>query len=73
MKTLRPIPNFEFYEDVMRIVTVCANAGYRVAPDDAALIWEAYSESMAAGWMMLDEDDEILLNRVLAYSEADDE
>jgi len=71
MKKIQPIHlGFDFDDDVERIVRICAEAGYEVTSSDARQIWEDYSESMAAGWMMLFKDDENVLNVVLEFSEV---
>lgn len=53
--------------DVDRIVEVCRDAGYEISPTDAQAVWEAASASMAAGWLMLPDDDADLLRDVRAY------
>lgn len=50
--------DFDYPEDVERIVKVLADRGYKCSPGDAAILWDRYSDSMAAGWMMLPQDDE---------------
>jgi hypothetical protein len=59
-------------EDCRRIVEVAGAAGYSVSPWEAEAIWDAYSDSMAAGWMGLPDDDNRLLDIVKMYSETDE-
>lgn len=56
--------------DIERIVKVCAENDYEITADVARKAWENYSESMAAGWMSLPNDDRYLLNTVLCWTEA---
>lgn len=44
-------------EDVERIVQICSKHGFEISHADAQLAWEDFSESMAAGWILLHEDD----------------
>lgn len=50
--------SFPYKSDVERIVRVLAEREIQCAPLDAQFLWEEYSESMAAGWMMLPESDD---------------
>ena len=43
--------------DVRRIVEVFADRGYEISYAEAAHAWEQHSESYAAGWLILPEDD----------------
>lgn len=58
----------EFYPgDVDRIVEVCKNKGYEVSRNDVVLAWQAYSDSMCAGWLILHENDDDLFHTVKTY------
>lgn len=57
--------------DVERIVRVCAASGYEITADVARKAWENYSESMAAGWMLLPDEDSYLLSMVLSWTEIE--
>lgn len=52
----------EYLSDTERIVKVAFANGYTISLKQAEAAWEAYSDSMAAGWMRLPEDDEELWN-----------
>ena len=69
MKTLRfkNKAEGEYQHDVERIVRIAATRGYILSPADAQAAWEAYSESMAAGWLGLPEDDNELWWNVEYY------
>jgi hypothetical protein len=43
----------DFPDDVARLVAVAAAHGAVLSPTDAARVWEAYSDSYAAGWLSL--------------------
>lgn len=49
-------------DDVKRIQEVLLNNGYSSLLKDCGDLWEAYSDSYAAGWLGLPEDDEELWN-----------
>ena len=59
--------------DCERIVKIFSERGYEISIRDAKEAWEAFSDSMAAGWMHLDEDDRSVFNTVLCYFEDDTE
>ena len=48
------------HHDVVRLQTVMRLNGYEADLRSAAGIWEDYSDTYAAGWMCLPEDDEDL-------------
>lgn len=46
--------NDTFYaNDIDRIVKIFANRGYEISASDAVRAWEMYSDSMAAGLLIL--------------------
>ena len=57
-----------FASDVDRIVEVCLNAGYYLSKADAQYAWEEYSDSLAACWLSLPDNNKIL-DIVLGYCE----
>lgn len=59
--------HFFYGNDINRIVRVFADRGYEITASDAAMAWERYSDSMAAGWMCLDEDDEYVFSNAYYY------
>lgn len=63
-----------YYHDCKRIVGVLKARGYYATIEQAKQIWEAFSESMAACWMMLPDDDDDLFSTVSSYfNEVEDE
>lgn len=42
---------FHYQDDVDRIVTVCAAAGYEVSPAAAHFAWVEFSDTYCAGWL----------------------
>lgn len=40
-------------EDVTRIRTAIVNRGYKCSRKQAKKVWEEYSDSMSAGWLIL--------------------
>lgn len=57
-------------EDVERIQQVCLKNGYAADLEDCAGIWSEYSDSYAAGWLGLDEDDDDLWRTIKNYVET---
>ena len=51
--------HYEYTDDIERIVKVFADRGYEISREDCVKAWESYSESYAAGWMCLGDDEEI--------------
>ncbi len=62
--------------DVARIVRIFHTRGFEVSAEDARLAWEEHSESMAAGWLFLSDNDDIVfltLRHRFAELEGDDQ
>lgn len=57
----------DFMSDVDRIVNVLKDRGIDCSRHDAAWMWDQYSDSMAAGWMMLPDDDEHVYGCISYY------
>jgi len=64
LRSIRVTNGEEFSErypsDVSRICDVLRDRGFRADRGQALQMWENYSESMCAGWMILPEDDDVL-------------
>lgn len=56
-------------DEIERIVEVCRNAGFDISPRDARRAWEANSESSAANWLSLPDEDEYIVLAVRRYCE----
>lgn len=69
MRLVFKVPEFkEMYPaDVDRIIRVCADKGYEILRSDAVAAWDAYSDSMCAGWMMLPDDDDDIFDTIMTY------
>jgi hypothetical protein len=50
----------QYRDDIARIVQVALKHGYSLTMRQAEDVWEKYSESMFAGWMVLPDDDDKL-------------
>lgn len=62
-----------YYSDCHRIVQIFKDRGMICTPSQAQAIWNGFSESMAAGWMSLDNDDDVVFSNCLGhYAEIDD-
>ena len=61
--------HWEYASDIQRIVKVFADRGYEISESDATFAWEAYSESMCAGWMYLDQEDLYVFQNAITYLE----
>ena len=61
-----------FYpDDVDRIVSVCESKGYNIEPQLAQDVWQKHSDSMCAGWLGLDKEDDELFDNIMSYCEED--
>ena len=47
---------YEYPEDLKRLQGILADRGYEATLDDCEKLWSKYSDSMAATWMMMDND-----------------
>ena len=50
----------KYASDIDSIVLVAYKNGYYIDRDDAQMVWEEHSENMAAGWLMLEPEEDIL-------------
>lgn len=57
--------------DVKRIVQICLSRGHQLSYETAYKAWEQFSDSMAAGWMMLPDDDAEVFHTVMSYLTED--
>lgn len=75
MKKIRILNDEEIYykEDVDRIVAALRAYDYDVSPTEARQLWDRYSESFAAGWLILPESDGEIVACLSRYFEAVDE
>ena len=58
------VNNAEWPEDVERIKRILLERGYRATCKQCEELWDAYSDSMCAGWMNLGDDDEDVFNNI---------
>jgi hypothetical protein len=49
-----------YSSDIDSIVLVAYKNGYDIDREDAQLVWEEHSEDYAAGWLMLEPEEDIL-------------
>lgn len=59
--------HYEYSYDIERIVKVFADRGYEISETDALRAWEAFSDSMCAGWMCLDDEDDYVFQNAFYY------
>ena len=62
--------HFEYTNDIDRIVKIFADKGYEISATDAVHAWEQFSDSMAAGWMSLGDDDEVFTDAFWYFEEV---
>ena len=74
MKLIRIFPrnehHVEYIDDITRIVTAMGATGYLCSPAQAQLMWEAHSDSMCAGWLVLPKSDMEIVNSIARYFEV---
>jgi len=63
----------DYRYDLDRIVKVFTNRGLYCTHAQAYQLWSKYSESMAAGWMILPDDDIDVFSNISHYFRTDDE
>ena len=57
----------QYPEDLERIQRILKERDYNATYEQCEQLWSAYSESMAAGWMGLPEDDEEVFEHISFY------
>ena len=62
-------PYFQFESDVKRIVKIFSDRGYEISATDAENAWQRHSDSMCAGWLSLDDEDEFVFYNSFHYFE----
>jgi hypothetical protein len=58
-------------DDCVRIAL--SKHGYLATLDQSRELWERYSTSMEAGWMILPEEDSEIISRISGYFETEEE
>ncbi len=53
-----------YRDDVERIHKILLDRGYDSTLEDCARLWDEYSDSMAAGWMILPDTDEEVFDQI---------
>jgi predicted metal-dependent peptidase len=56
-----------YSEDVERIQKILANKGYEATLIECEKLWDTYSESMEAGWIILPKSDEDVFESISCY------
>jgi hypothetical protein len=51
-------------EDCERIQRACASVGCVLSLEETQTLWEQYSETMSAGWLVLPDDDANIVARL---------
>jgi len=59
--------------DTKRLVEVFRKKGYNISSQEARLLWEQYSSSLTAGWLIMPATDEAVFEKVRPYFEVIDE
>jgi hypothetical protein len=59
--------------DVERMQNIARVNGYIISPGDASKVWHQHSDTLAAGWLIMDYySDEDILRIMLDYTSAED-
>lgn len=56
-------------EDIDRMIKVCKVQSIDLTAEEAAEIWEAYSDNFNVGWLRLPDNDKDLFYIILDYAE----
>lgn len=59
--------------DIHQIMQVALNHGIVLSPIEAEKAWNEYSESMAAGWMMLPDSNEEIWNCLPSWARGEED
>lgn len=62
-----PEEDFDYPEDIDRIIKVCKKEQIYLTHKQAERIWQNHSEGYCAGWLFLPENDEAILRVVKNY------
>lgn len=74
MKPIRVIEKRDGeYYDCKRMVQILAERGYAATIEQARDIWSKHSETMAAGWLGLPDDDASLFMEMSPYFEVEED
>lgn len=52
--------NSRYPEDIIRIMKVAIDVNILLTPEEADMVWTEHSNSYAAGWLGLPDDDDVL-------------
>lgn len=74
-KKIRLVTDYDSFElhGAVRVQSALARQGFDCSIAEAHRLWEAFSESMCAGWMHIPNDDDEVLASVRAYFEVEGE
>lgn len=64
--------NYDWGNDVDRIVNICLTNGFVISEADAHHAWSEHSDNYAARWLTLGDDDKLILDAVLSHCEVTD-
>jgi len=57
----------QFPDDIDRIQRILFDKGYTTTRQDIQLAWKCFSETLAANWIILPEDDEDVFYTIMGY------
>jgi hypothetical protein len=74
MKKIKIKRAYEFphYDDCSTIVAAMASEGYLCSTEEARELWEMYSDSWAAGWLILPSDQKKIVESIKPFFEVDE-
>lgn len=59
--------NFAYPDDVRRIQKILQDRDYEATLSECEELWDMYSDSMCAGWMILSDDDDEVFSCISSY------
>ncbi|MFX0209376.1 MAG: hypothetical protein ACFFDT_25555 [Candidatus Hodarchaeota archaeon] len=82
MRQLKPIPNEDVnsqdiewelencQDDIKRIIQICKKRNFEITPENAALAWALYSDSIFnSGWLILPSEDDLIFFLIAKHLE----
>lgn len=63
-------PHSEYKNDIGRIISVMNDAGFHCSAEEAQKLWEEYSESYAAQWLILPTNPVEIMSNIAPFFDA---
>ena len=58
----------QFPSDITYMIKVCSDAGYNISRNEVELAWMAHSQTASAGWLIVGENSDYIVEKILAQT-----